>query len=267
MIAPEILEKQATTEWIPVSDINIDTTYQRHLSTTKVQAISAHFNEVAAGTLAVSLRDNGQYYAMDGRHRLAAMKKRGILLAECKVCRGLTVEQEAEIFIFCNTVRKTPDALDVFRARLVAKDPVAEAINGVVERCGLSIQFSFSTISHGKRPLNTIWAVTAMEDIYKQGKERLLAEVLTLAHRSWPEEGDALKAYILLGTMRFHLKYQGKYSREEFIAKMQVTDLKSLSRRAQYHAESSGGSIYTAFAKALQEAYDKGKKTRRLESK
>src|SRR5712691_10794744 len=136
MIASKILEEQATTEWLPINSIQIDMTYQRPLSPPKIKAIVAHFNVVAAGTLAVNVRADGSMFAMDGQHRLAAMKKLGIMLAECKVCRGLPIEQEAEIYIYCNTIRKAPDSLDVFRARLVTGDPVAIAITTIVEKFG-----------------------------------------------------------------------------------------------------------------------------------
>lgn len=264
MIAAKILEEQTTIEWVPVNEIGIDMSYQRPLSQDKVKVIIAKFNEVAAGVLIVSLRDDGQVVVIDGQHRLEAMKKRGIARAECKVCQGLTVEQEAEIYIYCNTARKQPDSLDVFRARLVRQDPIAMAINDIVEKCGLHIQFHLYRSRGGRRLPNGIWAIQALEDIYKRGKEKVLEEVLTLAIRSWPGEGNALEAKVLLGIAAFHFKYQGKYSREEFIAKMNITDLKVLYRRAQFWAE-AGGHASTAFAKALQEAYDRGRRTRRLE--
>src|SRR5579872_2634496 len=177
MIVAELLEKQTTIEWLSVSDIGIDMAYQRLPALGKIKAISAHFDQNAVGVLIVSLRDNGQFIIIDGQHRLEAMKKQGITHAECKVIQGLTREQEAEIYISCNTVRKNPDALDVFRARLVTQDPVALAINSVVEKCGLRIQFNLHHSRGGKRAPKSLWAVTALEDIYKRGKEPLLEDV------------------------------------------------------------------------------------------
>jgi len=266
VIAPRILEDQSTIEWLPVSRLEIDMSYQRPLGPVKVNAISSKFNEVAAGVLAVNIRANGQIVVMDGQHRLAAMKKLGIVRAECKVCRELTLEQEAEIYRYCNTARKTPDALNVFKARLVEREPIAIAINNIVEKCGLSIQFYKST-NHGKRPPKVVWCVGALEEIYKRGQEKHLEVVLTLAMRCWPDNNNAFEAKVLLGIDRFHSKYQGQYSREEFIVRMSVVSLESLRQRAHYHIESGGLHERQAFEKALQEAYDKGRRTRRLEDK
>lgn len=266
MIVERILEEQATIVWLPISQIGIDMTYQRYPAIAKIRAIAANFNENAAGLLTVSQRSDETYVVVDGNHRLEAMKKQGILLAQCQVCRGLTVEQEAEIYIWCNTARKQPDALDQFKARLIKNDPIVLAIRAIVEKHGLSIQLNTGTGRGGSRGKNALWAVTALETIYTKGKEKLLDEVLILATRSWPHEANVLEAKVLLGIMQFHIKYQGKYSREEFLAKMNVTDLKSIFRRAQYHAE-NGGHSGSAFAKALEEAYNKGKRTRRLADK
>lgn len=266
MIAEHILQEQDTIEWLPVTSIEIDRSYQRYASSHKIKLISASFDKNACGVLIVSKRDNGQYFVVDGQHRLEAMKKNEMLLAPCQVCQGLTIQQEAELFIHCNTVRKTPEALDVFKSRLIAQEPVALAIHAIVEQHGLHVQFNTKNSRGGTREPQGIWAVAALEVIYKRGKESLLEEVLNLLLHSWPQTPMALEAKVLLGVMHFHLKYLGKYTREDFIAKMSVTDLKSLYRRAQYHAD-NGGHGSTAFAKALQEAYDKGRKTTRLEKK
>jgi hypothetical protein len=259
----EQLEERTIIEMVPVNSIGLDMSYQRPLSKVKVQSIKTNFNKHAVGTLIVSLRDDGKIFVIDGQHRLEAMKKRGIENAECKIISGLTGQQEAEIYIWCNTNRKNPDALDTFKARLYKGDPIALTISSVVEECGLYIAFNHT----GSRPRNSVWAVMAMEDIYKKGKEKLLKEVLILATRSWPDDSNNVEAKVLLGIMIFHLKYQGRYVREEFIAKMNITDLNTLRRRAQYHAENHGGSVVTTFARALQEAYDKSKHKNRLEPK
>lgn len=168
----------------------------------------------------------------------------------------------------CNSARGNPEALDIFRAKLVAHDPTAQAIYKIIEKCGLTIQFhpqqNHPTL---KRPPRAIWAIAAVQEIYARGKEELLEEVLTLASLSWINDGHALESKVLLGIMDFHLKYQGRYTREEFIDKMNITDLNVLRRRAQYHAENHGGSMRKTFMRALQEAYDRQRRTRRLEPK
>jgi len=270
VIASEILEEQTTTEWVQVDKIDVDITYQRYLSPVKVKLIADKFDKNAVGVLITSKRDSGKIVVLDGQHRLEAMRKKGIISAECKVIRGLTIEQEAEIYIFCNVARKNPDALETFRARLIRREPLAVAIDNLVERCGLHIQFRRQGTSRKGRSVGAIWAVQALEKVYvsdRGGKGEMLEKVLVLINKSWPEQINTLEAKVILGVAMFHRLYEGRYTEEEFIARMKRTNIDTFIRRAKYHAEILGGSANTAFAKAIQEAYDKGRRVHRLVDK
>lgn len=234
-----------TVEWLPVDKIKIDRRYQRPVSVQTVRDIANNYTELASGTLAVNLRDDGDYYNMDGQQRLEAVKKLGKPLVLCKVAQGLTIEQEVKIYLTCQMHRQKPNNLDVFRARLIMKEIVPIAIVRIVEKCGLTINLH-SARRNGKRLPKSIVAVAALETIYKRGtpdSEKLLEDMLTLARDSWPDEGKAFQKDVLLGITDFHFKYRGKYIRTQFISKMNVTSLDGLLRRAQYQAENGGGSM------------------------
>lgn len=254
------IEEKSLYLWISVDSLGIDQSYQRSTGAHKVKAIAASFDRHAAGAILVSMRGDGSLFVIDGQHRLEAMKKLGLATAECRIAQGLTVQEEAVLYVKCNQVRKSPEALDVFRAELVAGDATATIISNTVEECGLSIQFRPS----GNRRQGTIWAVVALKTIYKRGGAALLKEVLLLAKRAWPDEPRVFEASILLGITAFHLEWKGQYSREDFIAKMSTVDLSSILRRAQYHHEMGGKADYKAVADSLLDAYNSGKRTRRL---
>lgn len=267
MIEQKLEEIQvSTSEWLPVNLIGIDRRYQRDPSPEKIKLISESFNQIAAGVLIVSLRSNGQYFVMDGQHRLEAMKRLNIQRVECKVAHGLSITEEAEIFIRCNTVRKNPTALDVFKARILKKDPVAIDIRNIVEKHGLFIQFDRSSKGKKSRDPHVVYAVFALLQIYERGQAPLLDEILTLITRTWPGDPNALEGRMILGITNFHLKYQGRYVREEFVRKLSITDALTIHRRAIYLAENNRTQMPVGISKALQEAYDKGKRIR-LEEK
>jgi hypothetical protein len=252
--------QSSTSEWLPVDLLNIDRNYQRDPGSSKIKAISDNFNLAAAGILIVSQRSNGLYFVVDGQHRLEAMKKLNIQQVECKVSRGLSVTEEAEIFIHCNTVRKNPTAIDVFKARLFKKDPIAMEINQIVEKYGLFIQLNGS--STNQRDGRAICAVFALIQIYERGQAPLLEEILTLITRTWPGDSNVLEGKMLQGITDFHLKYQGRYTREEFVRKLSIADPLTIRRRAIYLAENNRESIMKGISRAIQEAYDKGRRIR-----
>ena len=260
----EPVQVESIVEYVPVADIKIDMRYQRRLSLKKVAEIAADFDPAIAGVLVLSLRSDGCFYVVDGQHRAAAMRKLGIEKAKCEVIIGLTLREEADKFVKANKTRKSPESLDVHKALTVKGDPVTLEINAIVERCGLSIQAD-GRGARGKRKPGVVWAVAALNDIYQRGKADLLEYILKLVMEAWPGDWDVLDQKVLLGVMTFHLKYQGRYRRDDFIEKMKIVSLRSLRQRAQYHSENGGGGLSKTFCKALQEQYDWHRRTKRLE--
>jgi hypothetical protein len=259
MIEQKLEELQGTTiEWLPVNLLRVDPNYQRPAGPKKIKAISDNFKLTSAGVLLVSQRSNGQYFVMDGQHRLEAMKKLDIQFVECKVYRGLSAKEEAETFIFCNLVRKNPTAIDVFKARLFTEDPIAVEIKKIVEKHGL---FILSTNTAKKSPKD-IRAIAAIEEVYTRYGAPFLEEILILLARTWDGELSAFDTTLIEGITDFHLKYQGLYTRDEFIRKVGITDARMILRRASYLKENYGEAMYKGVSRAIQEAYDKGRRIR-----
>lgn len=257
---------ESIIEYVPVEQIKIDFSYQRPISQEKVKTIASKFDPAVAGLLLLSLRSCGDFFCIDGQHRLAAMLKINWLEARCEIKEGLTIAQEAALFRLANTARKSPEALDLFRARLVEGDPVALAIGQVVEKCGLAIQFKRPIGNHwGRETPSSIWAVGALEDIYNKGGAGLLEYLLTLSLESWPGDYEALSGRVLSGLLDFHQKYEGQYDRKAFVEKMNATKIMMLQNKAKFYAENLHTSQYKMFGKALQEAYDWHRRGKRLE--
>lgn len=260
--------EDSIVEVVPVEQIKIDLRYQRPLSAKKVKAIADDFDPAVAGVLLLSLRPDNDMYVIDGQHRHAAMLKIGWPTAKCEIKEGLTLAEEARLYRLANTSRKNPEALDLFRARLIEGDPVAVAIHTVVEKCGLAIQYSrysFAKRQNWSREHKHVWAVSALEDIYKKGGVELLEYVLTLAMDAWPQEYDALSRRTLEGLLAFHLKYEGRYDREAFVKKMNATNLTIIESKAKYHADNLHTPVQAQFCHVLQQEYDWKSKKKRLE--
>jgi hypothetical protein len=71
--------------------------YQRQTNGAQVQRIVNNFNEAKLGMPVVSARD-GQYFIVDGTHRVAALRRLGFESAMFIVLQGLTYQQEADYF-------------------------------------------------------------------------------------------------------------------------------------------------------------------------
>jgi|GEM_PF-743879 len=82
---------------LPLADIK-PTQYQQNPNFNFVDRIVNRFDAAKLGTLLVSFRD-GNYYILDGVHRLAALRKLGYTHANCLVLATTNLEQEVNCYL------------------------------------------------------------------------------------------------------------------------------------------------------------------------
>lgn len=170
---------------IKPEDIEFDPKYQRELDVRRAQNIADNLDELRIGVPVVSVRSNGTMVVVDGQHRIYALCAAGagdkpIL---CEVHDGLTTRKEAMLFLALNGGRTAVRAFDKFRARLVAKEPVAVEIKQIVTEAGLRIERSSQA--------GTVCAVNAMESVHKRnGNLRETLEVLSAWSNGDPDVFD-----------------------------------------------------------------------------
>lgn len=122
------------------SQIGTDARFQRDLDESRAKRMGKHLDVRRIGHPVVSVREDGSMVALDGQHRLQAMRVAGVDDAIlCDAWHGLTLAEEAELFILLQADRKAVRVYDKFKARLVARDPVALEIEKIVKAAGLRI--------------------------------------------------------------------------------------------------------------------------------
>lgn len=138
--------------------LTVDKTYQRErrINEPTIKSIIKNWDIAKAGVLTVNQRANGQLCIIDGQGRyLAAMQIDSIETLPCKLTIGLTVEEEARLFLVLNKIRKSTTPFDDFHARLAANDPEANHLHTVLLRSGYSI----SPQRHGHKMVRCVSTV------------------------------------------------------------------------------------------------------------
>jgi len=145
------------------NETTVDHAYQRDLDERRAQAMADAFMPDLVGVPVVSKRADGSYVRIDGQHRLAAAiaAGRGDLPVYMEVFEGLTLQQESELFLRLNGGRKAIAAVNKYKARLVAREPIALEIQGILHKhkCRVST-------GRGQGIIN---AVQAVEYAYHKG--------------------------------------------------------------------------------------------------
>ena len=101
-----ILDTNADYAPIPLNRMDVYTyndilIYQRIIKPEKIKEMVADWKPNSVGTPEVSFRD-GVYWLIDGNHRRVAATQLGLTHLYCKVHTGLTIQEEAKMFVTMN---------------------------------------------------------------------------------------------------------------------------------------------------------------------
>lgn len=122
---------------IPVSCFGIMPEYQRPLDGHE-RSIASKFDEKKFDPIQVSYRD-GQFYIIDGQHRLAAARMVGKEIVPCYINEGMTFEQEAMAFGHQNELVKKLSTRDRMRALVMGGDAKATALKQICDEYGVNM--------------------------------------------------------------------------------------------------------------------------------
>lgn len=244
---------------VPQGRLSIDHTYQRRLDEQWVNELAENWNALAMSPLLVSQREDGTIAVLDGQHRLAAIRK---LLADhriteesvwCEVFHGLSSEMEAAIFGTRNTHRGV-NIVDRYRARVVAGEPVAMAINTILQRNDTQVDYS---------PINGYACVAVLEKIYGWG---VLESTVLTQEQAWPRESNGqliLRArharQMVEGTGIFHRSFHNHeaYNLTHAINRFQERiNPEAVIERARNESRATKINQSVAIARMLRDAYN-----------
>ncbi len=187
-------------EWVWLDALRVDGTYQRGLKTEHVNRIAREFKPRAFGVVVVSLRTDGSYWVLDGQQRCQALRVRFTderILVPCQVFKGLTHEEEAQLFLDLNA-NKGMSTFERFRARIVALEPVAVDITNIITSRGLRLLNGSAA--------GAIGCVSACEAIYRNTRSTVkgikpqhLADTLDTILNAWGPAREALCSTVVAG--------------------------------------------------------------------
>jgi len=181
-------------ELLAPRQLSVDSYAQREYKDDRAQTIADRWTVEKRGVFKVSRRDSGGDWVVDGQHRRGAMLKldKHDELVPCLVYEGLTIEEEAFLFLADNADNWKPTAIDIYRLSLVAKDPVALAIQSILDEHGLHVSQNLDQ--------HSIAAVGSLRWLYDHGGVGLIDKTLTLVEAAWGQGNrDARDGQLLKG--------------------------------------------------------------------
>ncbi|WP_308430383.1 DUF6551 family protein [Streptomyces abikoensis] len=157
------------------------------------------FDVKRLGVPTVSARVDGSHIWVDGQNRgaLCLAADRADIKISMKVFHGLTVEEEAELFLGLNDNRRV-QPIYKFMAEVTAGRPEALAITKIATSNGWAVSDSSAS--------NAIHAVAALTHLYKSSPEspgKTLKDTLAIVATAWGIVPEAVSAGVILGLGAF----------------------------------------------------------------
>lgn len=173
-----------------------------------VNSLANRWSDLKAHVVTLSERADGHLFIIAGLHRYLALNKRGDKerLIHCLIYRGLTLEQEAELFHSLDTERLTHTAGDQVPAQRILRDPRILHIDKILGNLGLHLDLLPRRGSHNPR---AVGAVHAVQVAYDMGGPEILTQSMYVIREAWvtvppppdqrnirPFGGDVIKAIV-----------------------------------------------------------------------
>jgi hypothetical protein len=193
------MNARQTFAWVRASEIEMaPPQWGRPVLAGDVRAIAANFDPDRFGSIAVWLRvdlpiGRGHFVALDGQHRLAAVRLIGWddQRVPCLVYEGLTIESAAELSLGLQE-RRNLHALDRHRALLAAHDRKATEIDKVLHALGLEFSYNTKAETRGK-----VSAVSTTGHVWDCMGVTGLERVLLICGQAWGQTSAGYATNVL----------------------------------------------------------------------
>lgn len=164
---------------VPVSEMFVDTTYQRTVQS-HVNKIAKNWDNNKCSILQVSYRSNIDKYAIiDGQNRWTAAKRVGITHLLCQIYENLTLKEEAKIFAEQNDNVSKIGSADKFKSLLIMEDPICLQIKSLCDEFGIAIRKTYGdSLSKSRKNLNGLITAQRIVENYGIGCLRWIFDVI-----------------------------------------------------------------------------------------
>ena len=258
--ARELAERglgQYTT--LAVDDLKLGV-YQRPLREEWAKTIANTYNPALFEPLHVALRESDNaYYVVDGQHRLRAAQLLGLHEVPVMLYLETSEAQEAMQFVGLQERRLGLSKNLQFRARVVADDGNARAINDMVEKHGLRIS-TYNSTNKKCGPIGAIGSVEALISIYERSPQ-LLDRTLGIAVKAWGTDVRGISSKVLHGIADVLSTFEkvDEVALHERLAALTPADL---AVRASIVGHTVGISIKKAMTQVVLDIYNHNRRNR-----
>lgn len=246
-----------TIQSLPMSSL-VSFEYNRPVRDPHWKKIAKHFNPSECDALVVNRRADGTLALIDGQHRKMALL--AVFGPEvtwpCRVVRGLTFQQEAEMFRALNEQRRPVTVVERFNAALLAKDQEAMEIESIVKNSGYKLSLN-GTQMRRQGGVGCIVAAGTLLQIHRSYREGMLAEVLGIIREAYGTKVGP-SGEILRAIASFLSTYHDEFDRNRLLLVLGRLPLSTWEQETREFMKVMGGNASQGARHILVKHYNHG---------
>lgn len=234
---------------VSTGSILVDPLYQRELNQKKIDKIISQWNYDLVNEPKVSMRADGKLYVFNGQHTTVGWKIHEGEDAPimCKVYRGLTWEEEKELFIKQNGISSDPTTFEKMRACYNAGDTDVRGMVVAAARAGVEVTFATKSEAFGR-----CIAVSSLFSMYMCLSEKDFVTALLILTGAWQCQKEGYTEGFIKGMTNIFKKYNGQFTPKDME--------KSLGRNSPTYyireAKEMVGALATRYEKLFVKEYN-----------
>lgn len=185
-LRPRPIPPPPKISWLPLSALVIDESYQRALSHRSIQLVRRlveTWDWNCFKPLSVAPVEDGQYEVVDGQHTAIAAATHGAIdMLPCLVLDATTRAERSKAFVGINRDRIALTAFALYRARLIAGEAQAVAVDAALTASGASLR---EAIRYDEdTPAGTCSCTSTLLLIVRGHGQEILTRALTIARQA-----------------------------------------------------------------------------------
>ena len=247
---------ETDTPWeemhLSLSELYSGQPYQRSVKDPVVDKLVREWDPRLLTPLVVSYRD-GRYHLVDGQHRSCAMRRMNgeeDVIATCQVYRGLTYEQEAELYYKLDRAKGHLRLSSATKALLESgSDSQITDIKKRIEGAGFIWALD--------KPTGEAFEIEATRTVinaYHLLGGTSFSRMLSLLAKTWHGVPNSTKACIISGMALFVKTYETELNDTTFINRLSAVDPDEIIRRGK--ADFSTNKAALRFARVIWDRYN-----------
>ena len=243
---------QSTEELLSTGELYSGQPYQRPVSDPAVDRLVREWDPRLLTPLAVSYRE-GSYNLVDGQHRICAMRKKNggkDVTTLCRVYRGLTYEQEAELYYKLDKAKGHLRLSHATKALVESgSDTEIIEIKRLLENAGFVWALDKPTGEAFE-----VEATHAVINAYRLLGGAAFSRMLELTARTWHGAPSSVKASFLSGMALFLKTYATELDDDVFIKRLSAIDPEEVIRRGKTDFSTNRAAL--RYARVLWKKYN-----------